>query len=165
MSHPLFLSRRARGCIPMDGGRFRAMEVQMRHTEGAAFVVSARGHEIMCDQPRENGAGDGGLTPPELLLASLGTCAGYYALQYLRARKLPETGLAVRVEAENAASPARLGRFAIHVDAPPLEARHEEGLLRAVRACLIHNTMHASPEIATIIHMRPAPLPEVTMKA
>ena len=141
------------------------MEVHIRHTAGAAFLASARGHEIICDQPKENGGDDGGMTPPELLLASLGTCAGYYALQYLRARKLPETGLAVRVQAEKAAAPARLGRFTIHVDAPPLEGRHEEGLLRAVRACLIHNTMLVHPEIETMIHMRPVPLPEATMKA
>ena len=129
------------------------MEVQIRHTYGSAFLAEARGHELVCDQPIENGGADSGMTPPELMLASLGTCAGYYALQYLNARKLPEAGLAVRVEAEKAAAPARLGKFRIFVTAPALEERHVEGLLRAIRACLIHNTLHANPEIETVVQM------------
>src|SRR2546426_4194039 len=41
---------------------------------------------------------------PELLLASLGTCAGYYALQYLRTRLLPTDGLTVQISAEKETS-------------------------------------------------------------
>ena len=35
------------------------------------------------------------MTPPELFLASLGTCAAYYAAEYLNARDLPADGLEV----------------------------------------------------------------------
>ena len=127
-------------------------------------MAAARGHELLCDQPHENGGADGGMTPPELMLASLGTCAGYYALQYLKARKLPQTGLSVRVEAEKASAPARLGKFRIELTTPVLEARHEEGLLRAVRSCLIHNTLHERPEVETAVRMAGAPVAEDTIK-
>ena len=127
-------------------------------------MAAARGHELLCDQPHENGGADGGMTPPELMLASLGTCAGYYALQYLKARKLPQTGLSVRVEAEKASAPARLGKFRIELTTPVLEARHEEGLLRAVRSCLIHNTLHERSEVDTVVRMAGAPVAEDTIK-
>ena len=39
------------------------------------------------------------MAPPEFLLASLGTCADFYAAQYLRARSLPAEGLTVKVVA------------------------------------------------------------------
>jgi uncharacterized OsmC-like protein len=129
------------------------MEVQVRHTQGAEFLATTRGHELVCDQPRENGGGDAGMTPPELMLASLGTCAGYYALQYLKARKLPNDGLRVRVLAEKASAPARLGKFRIELTAPAIGTRHEEGLLRAMRSCLIHNTLHGTPEVETVVRM------------
>jgi uncharacterized OsmC-like protein len=81
-------------------------------------------------------------------LASLGTCAAYYAVQYLNARSLPSTGLEVKVSAQKSAQPARLGRFRIAIDAPGVEGdRHREGLLRAARNCLIHNTLLHAPEI------------------
>lgn len=129
------------------------MEVQIRHTQGVEFLATTRGHEFVCDQPRENGGGDAGMTPPELMLASLGTCAGYYALQYLQARKLPNDGLLVRVEAEKASAPARLGKFRIELTAPAVGPHHEEGLLRAMRSCLIHNTLQRAPEMETVVRI------------
>src|SRR5678816_3766136 len=75
------------------------MEVTVEYLGAAQFEVRARNHKIACDQPEENGGFDEGMTPPELLLASLGTCAGYYAAEYLRTRQLPTAGMRVRVTA------------------------------------------------------------------
>jgi len=81
-------------------------------------------------------------------LASLGTCAGYYALQYLKARRLSTEGLTVKVEAGKAAQPARMDNFRILIDVPGLaDPRHREGVIRAAKNCLIHHTMLHSPSI------------------
>lgn len=128
------------------------METTATHLGGSKFEVTARSHRIVCDQPEDNGGADEGMTPPELLLASLATCAGYYAAQYLKARSLKTDRLTVRVNAEKAKQPARLGSFQIEVTAPGLEGRHEEGLLRAVKACLIHNTLLGLPEILVTVN-------------
>ena len=76
------------------------MEVKITHLDHAKFAIQARSHSIICDQPTENGGDDSGMTPPELLLASLGSCAAFYAAQYLKTRNLAETGVEVSVEAE-----------------------------------------------------------------
>ncbi|MCX6621849.1 MAG: OsmC family protein [Acidobacteria bacterium] len=124
------------------------MEAIIHYQDGVKFEVEAGGHKIICDQPASNHGTDAGMTPPELLLASLGTCAGYYAVQYLKARNLPTAGLQVKVSAEKALQPARLAKFQIDVEAPELpEERHREGLLRAVKGCLIHHTLVQAPEI------------------
>jgi len=124
------------------------MEAIIEHQGGVQFAVSTRGHRLLIDQPVESGGRDGGMTPPELLLASLGACAAHYAAEYLRARSLPAEGLLVRVTAEKALQPARLTEFHIDVEVPPLEdLRHQEGILRAVRRCLVHNTLHHAPAI------------------
>ena len=83
------------------------MEVIVHHLGGVKFEAAARGHRVICDQPAENHGGDTVMTPPEFMLASLGTCAGYYAAEYLRTRSLPTEGLEVRVTAEKATAPAR----------------------------------------------------------
>jgi putative redox protein len=131
------------------------MRAYVRHLDGVRFEAEASGHKIICDQPLENGGTDSGMTPPDLLLASLGTCAGYYALQYLRARSLPTNGLAVHVSAEKETSPARLDHLRIEVETGELSARHDEGILRAVHSCLIHNTLLARPEISIEHHATP----------
>jgi putative redox protein len=118
------------------------MELIVNYISGVQFEIQARGHRVVCDQPVEGGGGDAGLTPPEFLLASLGGCAAHYAAQYLRTRSLPADGLEVKVTAEKSLGPARLSAFRIQVRVPGLDdGRHREGVLRAARSCLVHNTL------------------------
>jgi putative redox protein len=127
------------------------MEVTIQHLGKVKFEARARGHRIVCDQPSENGGLDEGMTPPEFLLISLGTCAGFYAAKYLEGRKLATGGLQVRVIAEKAAQPARIGAFRIELTVPDLDPADEAGIMRAVKACLIHNTLLHAPAIETVI--------------
>ena len=123
------------------------MESCTRYLDGKKFETLIGEHRIVSDQRVSEGGTDAGVTPPELLLASLGSCAGHYAAEYLRARSLPLTGLQVHVSAEKGKQPARLDSFRIEVDIPGLDERHQQGLLRAVKACLIHNTLTTVPSI------------------
>jgi putative redox protein len=127
------------------------MEVLAEFLGGVQFEVQARGHKIICDQPADNGGTDAGMTPPEFLLASLAACAAYYAAEYLKARHLPADELKVRVSAEKERQPARLGSFRIEITAPGLDERHQTGVLRAAKACLIHNTLLAHPRIDVVL--------------
>jgi putative redox protein len=138
------------------------MEVTAQYLRDSEFEVIAREHRVICDQPVENGGSNAGMTPPEFLLASLATCAAYYTNQYLKLHGLAAKGLTVHVTAEKRKPPARLGSFCIEVTVPDLEEGHEAGLLRAVKACLIHNTLLSAPEIQTVVHTAaPAGLPAV----
>lgn len=123
-------------------------ESNAKVVSGVRFEVESRGHKLICDQPGENGGADLGMTPPELFLGSIATCAAFYAVQYLKFRNLPQSGLHVRVTAEKAAQPARLDSIRIEVEAPAAEdERHHTGLVRAVEKCLIHNTLLHTPTI------------------
>jgi uncharacterized OsmC-like protein len=125
------------------------MEVIVEHLGGVQFEIKARQHRVVCDQPFENGGFDEGLTPAELLLASLGSCAGFYAAQYLKKHHLATEGTTVRVSAEKAQNPPRLNDFCIQIETPsPLSNQHHEALEEAVRHCLIHNTLLNQPRIS-----------------
>ncbi len=122
------------------------MEVLIEHLGAVQFEIKARQHTIACDQPLENGGFDEGMTPPELLLASLGSCAGFYAAMYLRKHKLADEGTRVKVSAEKMKDPARMGNFLIELDVPAdLSQKHRNGLEQAVHHCLIHNTLLYPP--------------------
>jgi uncharacterized OsmC-like protein len=128
------------------------METTVRYLDGVKFAAAARGHEVICDQPSDDSGADSGMTPPEFLLTSLGTCAGFYAVQYLKARGLAADGLTVRVSAEKAKAPARIASFRIEINVPGLaDERHTEGVLRAAKACLIANTLLNPPVIETVV--------------
>jgi len=129
------------------------MNMNVEYEGGSKFTATTRTHTIICDQPTENSGSDAGMTPPELLLAALGTCAGYYAAEYLNVRKLSTVGLKVSVSAEKAKSPPRIGSFHVSVAIPAgLEARHVSGVERAVHTCLIHNTLLQPAQIDVSVH-------------
>lgn len=128
------------------------MKVLVEHLGGMQFEVRARQHKIACDQPPENGGFDEGMTPPELLLASLGSCAGFYAAQYLKKHNLAIEGTLVHVFADKAKNPPRLDNFQIEVEVPvALSEEHRLGIEQTVRHCLIHNTLLHAPRISLAI--------------
>jgi putative redox protein len=125
------------------------MQVKIEQLENVKFAIHACHHTVICDQPADNGGSDEGMTPPELMLASLGSCAAFYAVQYLKTRNLATAGVEVTVDAEKLKSPARLGNFRIDVHCPvSLTEEQQQGLVRSVHCCLIHNTLMSVPEIS-----------------
>lgn len=125
------------------------MEITVEHLGSVQFQIKARGHSVISDQPMEEGGFDEGVTPPELLLGSLGSCAGYYAAQYLRKHKLAFEGTCVRVTCEKAKDPARMENFTIEVNVPvELNAEHRKGVCDAVEHCLVKNTLLHPPKIS-----------------
>lgn len=124
------------------------MEVKVVHLNQVRFSIQAGKHTIVSDQPVESGGEDTGMTPPELLLASLGSCAAFYAAQYLKTRKLAESGVEVTVSAEKQKQPARIGNFLIQVRSPvALTEEQKQGMLRSVHQCIVHNTLKTNPDM------------------
>src|SRR6202007_65083 len=111
------------------------------------FERRARNHSVISDQSVNDGGFDEGMTPPELLLASLGSCAGYYAAQYLRKSKLATEGTRVRVSCEKEKDPlARMTNVVIEVDAPvELSDAQRKSVEEAVEHCLVHNPLLHPP--------------------
>ncbi|HUI84337.1 MAG TPA: OsmC family protein [Candidatus Binatia bacterium] len=129
------------------------MEVVVEHLGAVQFEIKARQHTVICDQPVENNGDDEGMTPPELLLASLGSCAAYYAVDYLKRNRIARDGVKARVSAGKAKGPLRLDDFRIEVEVPgELEENHLQGLEDAVHRCLIHNTLLNPPRMDISIH-------------
>lgn len=123
------------------------MEIKVRCLGCKKFEMTTRNHQVLTDQPEDNGGSDSAMTPPELFLSGLGACAAYYAAEYLRARGLPDEELEIRVSGEKGDNPARLVSLKFEVIAPGLNQRHREGVLRAVDACFLKHTLNKPPHM------------------
>jgi uncharacterized OsmC-like protein len=125
------------------------MEVSVEHLGDFQFEIKARQHTLVADQPAENGGYDEGMTPPELFLAALGSCAGFYVALYLRKHNLALEGTRIRVHADKLKNPARMDNFRIEVEVPDgLNGEQKSGVEESVHHCLIHNTLLHPPKIA-----------------
>jgi len=123
------------------------MDIKVRYLGSKKFEMTARDHKVLSDQPFDNDGTDGAMTPPELFLSSLGACAAYYAVEYLKARGLPDEELEVHVSGEKGDHPVRIVSMHVDIIAPGLNQRHRDGILRAVNYCLIKNTLLVPPQI------------------
>src|SRR5690348_17232226 len=121
------------------------MNIKVRCLGGKTFEMTTRGHQVLSDQPVDNGGADSAMTPPELFLSSLGACAAYYAAEYLRARALPDDELEIHVMGEKGDNPARIVSLRFEVIVPGLNQRHRDGILRAVDACFLKHTLNKPP--------------------
>lgn len=129
------------------------MEIHVEYLGNAQFEAETRGHKLICDQPLDNHGDDEGMTPPELLLASVATCAGYYAVQYLKARNLSTAGVRVHVSAGKAQQPARMDQFKVEIEAPSAtDPQHLEGVRRSAEKCLVKNTLMHPPSIEIAVN-------------
>lgn len=134
------------------------MEIQVEHLGAVQFEIKARQHTVICDQPLDSNGDDEGMTPPELLLASLGSCAAFYAVDYLKRNGILREGVKVRVTADRVKGPFRLDNFKIELEIPSgIEDSHLKGLEDAVHRCLIHNTLLHPTTIDLVINA-PAPV-------
>lgn len=124
------------------------MEVSVFHRDGASFVAECRGHQIVTDSPAKADAPrEAGMMPTELVLAALGTCAGYYARQFLLPHNIDFADMLVRVTCHIAKNPPRLDDFKIEVDVPGLPDELREGLHAAIEHCTVHNTLLHPPKM------------------
>ena len=133
------------------------MELTVTYLGGVQFEAEARGHKIYSDQPHSNNGFDEGMTPPELLLAAVGTCAGYYAAEYLNKQGLPAAGLRIKGDGAESAEASTAG--AVHGDGG--DAGRERGGASAgvklsVEKCLVKNTLQIPAEIAVDVVGDPA---------
>jgi putative redox protein len=124
------------------------MEILVEHLGAVQFEIKARQHTLICDQPAEGNGYDEGMTPPELFLASLGSCAAYYVEDYLKRNEIAQKGCTVRVTADKVKNPFRLDNFQIQVEVDEiLNSEQLKGVEDAVHRCLIHKTLEQPPNI------------------
>ncbi|RMH61917.1 MAG: OsmC family peroxiredoxin [Zetaproteobacteria bacterium] len=123
------------------------MRMRVSFEQGARFQAECRGHAITIDQPGSNGGSDAGMTPPELMAASLAGCVGYYVARYCQQAGIDTQGLEIGCDWQVGGEPRCIERFVVQVRLPGLPDNRRRAVERVANSCLIHATLHATPDI------------------
>jgi putative redox protein len=128
----------------------RPGRVTVRRVDGEAYTITARGHQVLTDQPVADGGSDAAATPTELLVASLASCVAFYAGRYLLRHGLDRAGLAVTAEFDMASDrPARVGALRLRITVPGgVPAQRTDALLAVASHCTVHNTLRQQPDVS-----------------
>lgn len=110
--------------------------------------VNARWHgfEIATDQPAEGGGEGAAPTPFDLFLASLGTCAGIFALGFIQSRGLSAEGLGITLSFERDEKTHLLTKAYFKIKLPKdFPAKYTAAVIKAAEQCLVKRTMDSPP--------------------
>jgi putative redox protein len=131
------------------------LEIQVHFPGGKRVQAEFKGHTVLTDQPVPAGGEDAAPSPYDLFLASLATCAGFFALNFCQSRGLPTDGLAVRQVDTWDGENRRLARVDLEVVAPHgFPEKYLEALRRAVEGCKVKRVVSDPPEFGVTAKLR-----------
>jgi len=122
------------------------MEMEIRFPGGVAVEADFNGFTVRTDQPVESGGEGSAPSPFALYLASLGTCAGFYALRFCQERKLETAGLGLDLQVvrdEESRLPS-LVRLTLRLpDGFP--EKYRKAIIRATDQCAVKRSLQSPP--------------------
>ena len=122
--------------------------IEIEFPGGARVDARVGSHRIRTDQPESNGGSDSAPSPFDLFLASLGTCAGFYALRFCQQREIDTDGLGVTMAAEWDPEKKGIATVTLEVSPPPgFPEKYEKALLRSVDQCSVKRHLMEPPEL------------------
>lgn len=123
------------------------MEMRVHFPGGKRVIAEYNGFTIATDQP-VGGGGEGSAPAPfDLFLASLGTCAGIYVLQFLRQRDLDTEGLEITQHHKWNPSSGRLEQVRLAIHLPEnFPERYRKAVIQAAGLCAVKKHLEAPPE-------------------
>ncbi len=99
-------------------------------------------HSVLIDVPAGMGGSDRGPIPPELFVASLGSCIGAFVAQYCEKNGIDDTGMRVDVTFDKADDPTRLVNLKATVMLPNGDCKARiKAIERVAEHCPVHATI------------------------
>lgn len=112
------------------------------YTGDMLFETQIGDHTLKIDVPEGMGGQDRGPQPPQLFVASLGSCVAALVAQYCNQHDIDTTGLKVDVEFEKESNPTRLTNLRAIVYLPNADVKDKAAAVRRVAEhCPVHETI------------------------
>ncbi|MDX8387820.1 MAG: OsmC family protein [Ghiorsea sp.] len=118
-----------------------------KYEGGAKFTVACRNHEIIVDQPVDNGGENAGMTPPEIMAGSMASCIGFYVARYCEQAKIDSSDLSVSCDWNVGGEPKHMESFEINIHLSAMPENRRKAIERVASGCLIHATLGQNPKV------------------
>ena len=120
------------------------------HKGGMLFESEMGKHKLTIEGPEEWGGKDRGPMPPQIFMASIGSCVGVLVAHFCEQHELNTEGLSVDVDYDVAQSPTRFKNINVTVDLPNAECDDDctrKALKHVAEHCPVHETIVTIDEI------------------
>ena len=127
------------------------MAMEISFPGGKKVDAIFKGFTIKTDQSEKDDGEGSAPTPTFLFLASLGTCAGIYALNFCEKRKIDTEKLKLTLEFESDQKTHMIKKVKMRLTLPPnFPEKYIPAIVKAMDLCYVKKHLHAPPEFETI---------------
>jgi putative redox protein len=127
------------------------MNMNITFPGGLGVNAAFKDFTVRTDQAVEHGGGGSAPEPFDLFLASLGTCAGLYALRFCQQRGIDTHGLGLTLETEKDPEARRLALVRLEIELPAgFPEKYREAIVRAVDQCAVKRHIADPPRFEVV---------------
>jgi putative redox protein len=120
--------------------------IEVSFPAGAKITTQIGDHTIVTDQPVTNGGENSAPSPFDLFLASLATCAGFYAAAFCQKRGISMQGFGLRMHCQKSEGSKLYDHIAFEVTLPPGFPEDQiKALSRSIDLCTVRQHILHSP--------------------
>ena len=128
------------------------MSFEVTFPGGVVVEATAHTHTIRTDQPAVAGGADSAMAPFDLFLASIATCAGFYALRFCQQRGLSTQGLGLTLTPLRDSEGKRLDTVRMELRTPEgFPEKYRDAIARAIDHCAVKRAIMEPPRFETVV--------------
>lgn len=127
-------------------------EVVVEHKGDMLFEAKMGKYQVEIDVPEEMRGKDRAALPPQLFIASLGSCIAAFVANYCNNVNLDPSGLTVTVTYDKLQDPVRVGNMKALVKVPNADiGKRRQAVLNVAEHCILHETLRLNPKIEIVL--------------
>ncbi|MBI4376882.1 MAG: OsmC family protein [Elusimicrobia bacterium] len=131
------------------------MEIRIRFPGNKKVSADFKDMTVLTDQPKDSGGDGSAPSPFELFLASIGACAGIFALSFCQKRNIPTDGLEIIQTVSWDEEEHRVGEIAFDITLPKdFPEKYRETLVHTVNGCTVKKHILAPPRFKVRVRPR-----------
>ncbi|MGI6337909.1 MAG: OsmC family protein [Bacteroidales bacterium] len=121
--------------------------MEITFSSGKIVMAHTRGHVVITDQPVEGGGEDTALTPFELFLASIGTCAGIYVKSFCDNRSISTENIRIIQKTEYNKETGLPSKIILDIRLPhDFPEKYKASLINVAGLCKVKKSIADPPE-------------------
>ena len=121
-------------------------EMKVTFPGGLRVEADYKGFIVKTDQPAYEGGEGTALSPFDLFLVSLGTCAGYYVLAFCRQREIPTEKAYLVTKTEKNPDSKLIGKISIEIHLPAdFPEKYKAAVIKSAEQCAVKKHLEHPP--------------------
>ena len=123
------------------------MDMKVYFPGGKRVYADYGNFTIETDQPARGGGDDSAPAPFDLFLASIGTCAGIFALGFMQQRGIDPAGSSIQMTPQFDPNVGLITRIDLQLTLPDgFPEKYQSAIINAMNLCSVKKHLHQPPE-------------------